>query len=144
VAVDVLHLPLGFLECHLLSLVLLGSHLLFSLPLARRRAFLVRLLLLLAELFHELLDLLALTRTVAHGVLYRASGTAVIAVGCLIGALVTSWASASTCHCSSSYGSGGTGQRLVVTVSFLLIVVLVVVVVVAAALGVELATILCP
>jgi hypothetical protein len=134
VIVDGLHFPLSVLEHHLLILVLLGVHLLFALPLAGRRAFLARLLLLLVELFHKLLDFLAITHTVACGVMYRASCATVIAARHLMGVLVASWASASTGRSSSSCGSGGAGQRLVVATGFLLLVP----VVVAAALGVRL------
>jgi hypothetical protein len=63
--VDGLHLPLGILECHFFIL-LFRIHLLLALPLEGRRAFLAWLLLSLVELFCELLDLLALTRTVAR------------------------------------------------------------------------------
>jgi hypothetical protein len=65
VAINGLHLPLGVLERHLFVLVLLEIHLLFALSLTGWRAFLVRLLLLFAELFPELLDLPALTRAMA-------------------------------------------------------------------------------
>jgi hypothetical protein len=90
VAVDGLHLPLVILEHHLLILLLLGIHLLFVLQQVGKRAFLVRLLLFFAELFCELLVLSALTRTVVPGVVYRASCAAIVAAGCLSGALVTS------------------------------------------------------
>jgi hypothetical protein len=73
-AIDSVHIPLGIL----LILVLLGIHLLFSLPLVGRCALLARLLLLFAKLFRELLDLSALTCNVAHGVVYRASCATVI------------------------------------------------------------------
>jgi hypothetical protein len=69
---------------------------------------------------------------VARGVVHWASRTTIVAVRCLSEALVTSWASASTSHCSSSYGSESTDQWLAITASLLLVVVLVVVVVVAA------------
>jgi hypothetical protein len=57
VAVDGLQRPLGILELHLLILVLLKIHLFFALPLTGRCAILARLLLLLMELFCELLHL---------------------------------------------------------------------------------------
>jgi hypothetical protein len=66
VAVDGFQCSLGVLELHLLIFLLLGAHLLFALPLAERCAFLARLLLLFAELFHELLDLPTLTHVVAR------------------------------------------------------------------------------
>jgi hypothetical protein len=143
VTVDGLHLPLGILECHLLILVLLGVHLLFALPLAGRCAFLAWLLLLLTELIRELLDLPALTHTMARGVMYQASCATIIAAARLMGKLVTLWASVSTSRYSSR-GSGGIDKCLAVAAGFLVVVALVVVavvvaiVVVAIALGVGL------
>jgi hypothetical protein len=123
-AIDNLHLPLGILECHLLILLLLRVDLLFALPLVGRRAFLAQLLLLLTELFHELLDLPALTCAVACGVMHRASSTVVVTIGHLTRALVSSWASAPTyrhnCSC------GGTNRRLVIAVGLVLLVLVVV------------------
>jgi hypothetical protein len=73
VAVDNPHCPHGILELYLFLLVLLGIHLLFALQLVGRRAVLVRLLLLLlAELFRKLLDLLALHDAVVPGVMHWA------------------------------------------------------------------------
>jgi hypothetical protein len=55
---DMEHLQrlLGIVELHLHILLLLMVHLLFALPMVGRRTFLTQLLLLLVELFHELLD----------------------------------------------------------------------------------------
>jgi hypothetical protein len=88
VAVDGLHLPLIVLECHFFVLLFFRINFLFALPLARRRTFLMRLLLFLAELFYKLLDLSTLTRTVAHRVMHRATGAAIITAGRLAGVLV--------------------------------------------------------
>jgi hypothetical protein len=87
--------------------------------------FLAWLLLLFTKLFYELLDVLALTRAVARGVVYRTLCSTVIIGRHLIGALVTSWASASTSRSSSSCGSGGTDQWLVVTADFFVVVLVV-------------------
>jgi uncharacterized membrane protein len=94
VVVDGLHLPLGVLECHFYIPLLFWIHLLLALLLAGRRAFFAQLLLFLAKLLRELLDLPTLTHAMAHRVMHRASGTTVINAECLTGALVTSWASA--------------------------------------------------
>jgi hypothetical protein len=72
VAVDGLQCPLGILELHLLILALLWIHLLFALILVGMCAILMRLLLLLTELFRELLNFPALSGVVAHGVMHRA------------------------------------------------------------------------
>jgi hypothetical protein len=72
----------------------------------------------------EFLDLPALTCTVLHRVMHRASGTAVIAAGCLMWVLVASWASTPTYH--HNYGSGSTSQRLVVAAGLLLLLLLLV------------------
>jgi hypothetical protein len=130
VRVDIhgVQLPLGILELHLLIFLLLRVHFLLALSLAGRCTFLVRLLLLFVELFHELVDLSTLTRVVARGVVHWASGTTVIVVRRLMGALVASWATATTRRRSCS--SGSTIQRLVVAIDLLLVLVLV-----AAALG---------
>jgi hypothetical protein len=122
VAIDGLHLPFSVLERHLFVLVLLEIHLLFALSLAGWRAFLVRLLLLFAELFPELLDLPALTRAMACRVMHRASGITVVATERLMGALVASFASASTYRRGYSYG--GTSQRLVFAADLLLLLLL--------------------
>jgi hypothetical protein len=96
VAEDGLQHPLGVLELHLL--VLLRIHLLFAIPLAGRCALLARLLLLLTELFHELLDFPSLSDTVTHGVMHQAPHAAVIATRHLTGALVISRFMVPTCH----------------------------------------------
>jgi hypothetical protein len=67
---------------------------LFALLLAGRHTFLAWLLLLFIELFCEFLDLLTLTRVVAHRVVHRALGAIVVAARRFRGALVTSWATA--------------------------------------------------
>jgi hypothetical protein len=71
--VDDLDRPLGILELHLrLPITLMGNFLL-AIPLAGRRVVLARLLLLLlAELLHELLDLPTLLGTMVPGVMHRA------------------------------------------------------------------------
>jgi hypothetical protein len=107
VAIDGPHLPLGILEHHFFALLLLWIHLLFALPLTGRRAFLEWLLLLLAKLLCELLDLLALSYAVACGVVHWALHATIITIGCLMGALVTLWASAPTNRYSSSSGGAG-------------------------------------
>jgi hypothetical protein len=97
--------------------------------LAGRRAILALLLHLFAELFNELLDLLALRRGMARGVVHRALRAAIVAIGRLTGTFVTSQSTtAPTRRCSC--GSGCSNQRLVAA-SLLLVVV----VAVAAALG---------
>jgi hypothetical protein len=78
VAVDGLHLPLGVLECHFFIPLLFRIYLLFALPLAKRHAFSVRLLLSLAELLHELLDLSILTSVVARRVMHQASSSSLL------------------------------------------------------------------
>jgi hypothetical protein len=92
------------------------------------------------ELFRKLLDLPVLLDVVAPGIVYRASCAAVVATGCLMGALVTSWTMAPTRCCSS----GCPDQCLILVASLLLlllliiiiiVVVVVVVIVVAAALS---------
>jgi hypothetical protein len=88
VAEDGLQHPLGILELHLL--ILLRIHLLFVIPLAGRCALLAQLLLLLAELFHELLDFPSLFDTVTRGVMHRALHAIVIATRHLTGALAIS------------------------------------------------------
>jgi hypothetical protein len=135
VAIDYLHLPLGVLECHLFILLLLRIHLSFALPLAGWHAFLALLLLLFVELFHKLPDLPGLTHVVARGVVHQASCTSVIATRCLMGALVTSWASGPTSCCSSSCGGGSTGERLAIATGLLLLLPLLPVVVVVVTLS---------
>jgi hypothetical protein len=94
VAVDGIQRPLGILVLYILILVLLHIHLPLALLLAGRRAVLVRLLLLfLAELLYEFFHLLALG-VVAHRVLQQAFPVAVVGVGRLTGALVTTRATA--------------------------------------------------
>jgi hypothetical protein len=94
---------------------------------------LARLLLLLAELFRELLDLLAFSSALACVVMHRTSRATIIAVGLLMGALVIAQEPASTSCCSCS--GGCPGQRLVVAVGLLLLIVLAIVVVVVATLS---------
>jgi hypothetical protein len=73
VVVHYLERPLGVLELHLLLLVTLGGNFLLALPpLGRSGITTWLLLLLLAELFHELHDLPALLSTMVHGVVYQA------------------------------------------------------------------------
>jgi hypothetical protein len=70
VAIDDLDRPLGILELHHLVVALVGN-LLIAFPLVGRCAVVAwLLLLLLAELFRELLDLLALLGVVAPGVVH--------------------------------------------------------------------------
>jgi hypothetical protein len=133
VAIHGLQCPLGVLELHLLVFLLLGVDLLFALPLAGRRAFLVWLLLLFVELFCELIDLSTLTHAVACGVVHRASGATVITAGHLMGPLVASWVTTPTHR--RSCGSGSTSQRLVVAADLLLLLLLLLVVVAAALSG---------
>jgi hypothetical protein len=90
VAIDGLQCPLGILKLHLCVFLLLGVHLLLALPLAGRRAILALLLHLFAELFHELLDLSALRRGMARGVMHRALRAAVVTIGRLTGVFVAS------------------------------------------------------
>jgi hypothetical protein len=61
-ATDGLQCPPGILELYLYVFRLLQIHFLFALSLARGRAVLALLLHLFVELFHELLNLLALQR----------------------------------------------------------------------------------
>jgi hypothetical protein len=129
VAIDGLQCPLRILKLHLCIFLLLGVQLLLALPLARRRAIMALLLHLFAELFCELLYLPALRRGVAHGVVHRTLRVAVVAIGWLTGAFVTSRpTTAPTRRCSC--GRGRSDQWLVAT-SLLVAVV----VAAAAALG---------
>jgi hypothetical protein len=99
VAVDDLDRPLGILELHLLLITLVG-HLLIAFSLAGRHAVVAQLLLLLlAELLHELLDLSALLGTVAPGVVHRTLQMTLVTVGGLSQLLVTAWATAPTSRC---------------------------------------------
>jgi hypothetical protein len=94
VAVDDLDRPLGILELHLLLITLVG-HLLIAFSLAGRHAVVAQLLLLLlAELLHELLDLSALLGTVAPGVVHQTSQMTLVTIGGLSQLLVTAWATA--------------------------------------------------
>jgi hypothetical protein len=104
-AINCLEVPFGFLEPHSIPLVLFRVCLMFALPLAGRRAIAALLLPLLAVLFHELLDLLALLGAVACGVVHWTTHPSIIATGCLTGALVASGTSAPT-HCGSSNCGG--------------------------------------
>jgi hypothetical protein len=91
VAIDRLQCPFGILELHFLLLPF--AYLLLPLPLVGGCAILARLLLhLFAELFRELLDLLALRHGMPRGVMYQALRTALVTVGQLAGALVASLA----------------------------------------------------
>jgi hypothetical protein len=90
VAIDGLQCPLGILKLHLCVFLLLGVHLLLALPLTGRRAIVTLLLHLFAELFCKLLDLSALRRCMARGVVHRALRTVVIAIGRLMGVFVAS------------------------------------------------------
>jgi hypothetical protein len=64
------------------------------------------LLLLLTELFHELLDLLALLGVVAVGVVHWASRPALVSTRGLVRSLVTMWATTHTGHCCDSSSNG--------------------------------------
>jgi hypothetical protein len=122
VAIDGLQCPLGILKLHLYVFLLMGVHLLLALPLAGRHAILVLLLHLFTELFRELLDLPALDRGMAHGVVHRALRAAIIAIGRLTGEFVASRITmAPTRYCSCS--SGRSGQRLVAASLLLLLLV---------------------
>jgi hypothetical protein len=121
VAIDDHDRPLGVLELHLLHLVALVGNMMLAFLLVGRCAVVARLLLLLlAELLYELLDLLALLEAVAPGVVHRAPGTALVATGGLLRPLVAAWAMTPTNHCSNS-GSGSTCQWLVIVVGLLLL-----------------------
>jgi hypothetical protein len=121
VAIDGPKCPLGILELHLLLLVALKGNLLPAFPLPVRHAIVAwLLLLLLAELLRELLDLPALLRVVAPGVVYRALQTTLITTGVLPRPLVAMWAMSPTSR-SSSYDSRSSSQRLVVVANDLLL-----------------------
>jgi hypothetical protein len=102
-----LEVPFGFMEPHYVLLVLFRVYLLFALPLAGRRVVTALLLQLLAVLFCELLDFLALLSVVAHGVVHWTTRPSIIATGRLTGALVASGTSAPTRRGSSNYGGRG-------------------------------------
>jgi hypothetical protein len=122
VAIDDLQCPLGILELHLCGFLLLGVHLLLALQLAGRRAILALLLHPFMELFCELLDLLALQRGMARGVVHRALRAAVVTIGQLTGAFVTSRpATAPTRRCRC--GSGHSSQQMGATSLLLLIAI---------------------
>jgi hypothetical protein len=108
--IDGLQLPLAILQLHLFILVLLRIHFLLALLLAGRCTILVRLLLLLTELFHEVPDLLAFSSAVAHEVIHQASRITIVVVGRLTGALVIVRASTPTSCYRSSSGSGSTSK----------------------------------
>jgi hypothetical protein len=113
VVVDDLDRPLGVLKLHLLLVVALTGNMLLAFPLAGRCAIMVGLLLLLlAELLRELLDLPTLLGAVGPGVVHRALRPALIATKRLAWLLVG--------HYCDSGGSGSTYQRLVVVGLFLL------------------------
>jgi hypothetical protein len=98
----------GILKLHFCVFLLLGVHLLLALPLVGRRAIMALLLHLFAELFHELLDLLALQCGMARGVVHRALRATVIAIGRLTGAFVASRpTTARTRRCSCGSGRSG-------------------------------------
>jgi hypothetical protein len=80
----------GILKLHFCVFLLLGVHLLLALPLVGRPAILALLLHLFTELFRELLDLPALRCGMAYGVVHRELRDAVITIGRLTGAFVTS------------------------------------------------------
>jgi hypothetical protein len=93
VVVDDLDHPLGILELHLLLLVALAGNLLLAFPLAGRHAVTAwLLLLLLTELLHDLLDLLALLGAVAREVVHRKPWSALITVRGLARSLIAMWA----------------------------------------------------
>jgi hypothetical protein len=122
VAIDGIQCPLGILKLHLYVFLLLGVHLLLALPLAGRHAILALLLHLLAELFHELLDLPALRHGVACGVVHWALCAIVVTIGWLTGAFVTSRpAMTPTSRCSCC--SGRSGQWLVAANLLILLLV---------------------
>jgi hypothetical protein len=138
VAAEGLQHPLGVLELHLLILVLLKIHLLFSFPLAGRRVVLAQLLLPLTELLRELLDISALSGVVVRGVMHRAPCASIVTIERFMGVLVILQAMAPTSRCWSSCSSMGTSQRLVVATDpliFLLVVAVVVIIVFATALS---------
>jgi hypothetical protein len=126
VDVDSLDRPFGILELQLLILVTLGSNLLLAFLLPGRRATVARQQpLLLMELPHKLLHLLALLRTLAFGVVYRAPQTALVTVGGIPRPLVTMWATTPTSRCNSS-GSSGSPSQWLVAVGLLVVVVVVI------------------
>jgi hypothetical protein len=134
VAIDGLQCPLGILELHLCVFLLLRVHLLLALPLVGRRTILALLLHLFTELFHKLLDLPALRRGMAHGLVHRALRAAVVTIGRLTGAFVASRSATAPTRCYSC-SSGHPGQWLGAASILLLLVIAV-----AAALGLGLGT----
>jgi hypothetical protein len=126
VAIDDLNFPLGILELHLILLVTLVGNLLLAFPLVGRCAVTAwLLLLLLAELLHELLDLPAHLNVVAPRVVHPAVWPALIAVAGLPWSLVTAWVVAPISRCINNSGSRSSYQRLVVVVGLLLLPILV-------------------
>jgi hypothetical protein len=109
-----LEVPFVFLEPHFVLLVLFRVCLLFALPLAGRRAIPALLLQLLTVLFCKLLDFLVLLGAVARGVLHWTKRPSVIAVGRLMGALVTSGTSAppATVAATAAVGAPASGWLL--------------------------------
>jgi hypothetical protein len=108
VAIDGFQCPLGILKLHLYIFLLLGVHLLLALPLVGRCVILVLLLHLFVKLFRELLDLPALQRSMAHGVVHWALRAAIIAIGRLTRAFVASWPATTPTH-RYSCNSGRSG-----------------------------------
>jgi hypothetical protein len=123
VAEDGLEQPVGILESHILILAALRGDLLFALLVPGRCAVTAWLqLLLLTELFRELLDLLTLLSVVALGVVHRAPRTTFVVAGRLTWALVVMRATSPTSRCCCS--SGTFGQWLVFAASLLLLLLL--------------------
>jgi hypothetical protein len=112
VATDGLQCPLGILKLHLCVFLLLGVQLLLTLPLVGRRAILALLLHIFAELFRELLDLPALRRGMARGVVHRALRAAVVAIRRLTRVFVASRPTTAPTR-RYSCGSGCSSQRLI-------------------------------
>jgi hypothetical protein len=125
VAVDDLDRPLGILELYLLVIALIGNLVLAFLLVGRRVITARLLLLLLAELLCELLDLPALLSVVAPGVVHHAPWPTLVAAGGLARSLLATWVVAPTSRCSNNRGSGSTCQRLVVVIGLLLLHILV-------------------
>jgi hypothetical protein len=92
VAIGDLDCPLGILEHHLLLVVPHMGNVLLAFSLAGRQVAAARLLLLLLmELLHELIDLLALLRDVAPGIVHRAPQPTLVVTGGLVRSLVAMW-----------------------------------------------------
>jgi hypothetical protein len=105
VAIEGHQCPLRILELHLYVLQLLRVHLLLALPLVGRCAILALLLHLFTELFCELLDLPALGRGMARGVVHQELCATIVAIGWLTGAFVASQPATAPTRCCSC-GSG--------------------------------------